>query len=151
MRLALTDVQMGQIRAHCEATYPNEGCGILIGRAQEGIKRAEMVLATGNGRESSAQRNRYSIPPEEILAGELKAEEMGLDVIGYFHSHPDHPARPSEFDREHAWPWYSYLIVSVTQGEALSRRSWQLREDRSGFDEERLVVAAAEIPKGEAE
>ena len=85
------------------------------------------------------RHNRYLIPPEEILQGELEAEERGLDVIGYFHSHPDHPARPSEFDRDHAWPWYSYLIISVIDGKAGDSRAWQLREDRSGFAEETLV------------
>jgi proteasome lid subunit RPN8/RPN11 len=71
----------------------------------------------------------------------MEAEARGLEVIGYFHSHPDHPARPSEFDRDHAWPWYSYLILAVHDGRTVARRSWQLREDRSTFDEETIVPA----------
>lgn len=138
-QLVVSAKQMAQMEAHCQEAYPFEGCGMLLGRAENGRKVVVDVLPTGNARESEAQHNRYLIPPEEILKGELAAEARGLEVIGYFHSHPDHPARPSEFDRDHAWPWYSYVIFSVRKGEAEDRRSWQLREDRSGFEEETLV------------
>lgn len=131
---------MSQIVQHLEAAYPYEGCGILIGRANDNNKQVVEVLTTGNAREQDARHNRYLIPNEEILRGELYAEEKGLEVVGYFHSHPDHPARPSVFDREQAWPWYSYLITSVQQGRATETNSWQLRDDRSAFDQEKLTI-----------
>jgi proteasome lid subunit RPN8/RPN11 len=68
------------------------------------------------------------------------AEARGLDVVGWYHSHPDHPARPSEYDREHAWPWYSYIIVSVTKGVAGEMTSWRLQDDRAGYEKERIEV-----------
>jgi proteasome lid subunit RPN8/RPN11 len=137
--LVVSPEQMERMTIHCQQAYPFEGCGMLLGRAVNSQKIVVDVLPTGNARETEAQHNRYLIPPEELLQGELEAEKRGLDVIGYFHSHPDHPARPSEFDRDHAWPWYSYLILSVVDGKARDSRAWQLREDRSGFDEESLV------------
>jgi proteasome lid subunit RPN8/RPN11 len=143
-QLVVSPQQMERMAAHCQQAYPFEGCGMLLGRADNGRKIVVDVLLTGNAREAEARHNRYLIPPEEILRGELEAEERGLDVIGYFHSHPDHPARPSEYDRDHAWPWYSYLIISVAGGKAGDGRAWQLREDRSAFDEEALVPEPSE-------
>ncbi len=140
MELVVSTERMKQIAAHCRLAYPYEGCGILLGQADNGRKVVVEVLPSGNAREDSARHNRYLIPPEDLLRGELQAEEQGLEVIGYFHSHPDHPARPSEFDREHGWPWYSYLITAVHKGQVVESRSWQLRDDRSGFDEERIVA-----------
>lgn len=136
--LVVSPQQMAQMEEHCRDAYPLEGCGMLLGRVMNGRKIVVDVLPTGNAREAEAQHNRYLIPPEEMLQGELEAEARGLEVIGYFHSHPDHPARPSEYDRDHAWPWYSYLIISVKEGEPGDRRAWQLCEDRSGFQEEGL-------------
>jgi proteasome lid subunit RPN8/RPN11 len=132
--------QLAQIVAHLEAAYPYEGCGILIGRSENGLKMVVEVMETGNARDEGTQHNRYLIPPEELLAGELRAEALGLEVIGYFHSHPDHPDRPSEFDRENAWPGYSYLITAVRGGEAKTTRAWRLREDRSAFEPENLTT-----------
>ncbi len=140
VELVVSPGQMARMAAHAEQAYPFEGCGMLLGHVSNGRKVVVDVLPTGNAREAEARHNRYLIPPEEILQGELEAEARGLDVIGYFHSHPDHPARPSEFDRDHAWPWYSYLILGVREGRVEASRSWQLREDRSGFDEEVLVA-----------
>jgi proteasome lid subunit RPN8/RPN11 len=136
----LPAARLAEIAAHLEAAYPHEGCGILIGRLENGYKMVTEVVLTGNAREEGARHNRYSIPPEELLQGELQAEELGLEVVGYFHSHPDHPDRPSEFDRENGWPGYTYLITAVKRGQATSTRAWQLRQDRSAFDPERLVI-----------
>jgi proteasome lid subunit RPN8/RPN11 len=132
--------KLAEITAHLEAAYPHEGCGILIGRFGNSHRVVIEVMPTGNAREEGAQHNRYLIPPEELLQGELRAEELGLEVVGYFHSHPDHPNRPSEFDRENAWPGYSYLITAVRGGEAKTTRAWRLRQDRSGFDPEQLIT-----------
>ncbi len=147
MELAISAQHLSQIAQHCQNAYPYEGCGILLGLAEDGGKTVVEVLPTGNARDEADQRSRYLIPPESLLEGELQAEERGLEVIGYFHSHPHHPALPSAFDREHGWPWYSYLIMSVRGGKAVASRSWQLREDGIGFDEE-TVVRPAQVLAG---
>ena len=133
---------------HAEADYPAECCGILVGRAEGDLKdvvevapipnlrldpaRAEgLVPLEDPGRES--ERNRFLIDPREQLRVEKDARARGLTVIGYYHSHPDHPARPSGYDRDHAWPWYSYVIVSVEAGKARDTRSWVLNDDRADF------------------
>ncbi len=140
MELILSREQLAQIARHSERSYPNEGCGILLGSIEGGRKVVADVLPTENAGEQQAQHNRYLIPPEELLQGELLAEQRGLEVIGYFHSHPDHAASPSETDREQAWPRYSYLITSVQEGKATETRCWQFREDGTGFDQETLVL-----------
>jgi proteasome lid subunit RPN8/RPN11 len=96
------------------------------------------VLPFANKFESGEQYHRYLITAQDMLQGEIEAEKLGLDVIGVFHSHPDHPAQASEYDREHALPWYSYLIVSVQKGRAASARSWVLSDDRAKFVEETI-------------
>ena len=138
MTLNISNDLLRAIQAHGEGAYPNEGCGLLLGRAEGGDKHVADLLAIRNGREPEAAHNRYLITPQDMLRGEDEAAERGLDVIGIFHSHPDHPARPSEFDREHALPWYSYIITSVEQGRAGESRSWLLADDRSAFAEESI-------------
>jgi len=84
--------------------------------------------------DSDDRGERFLIGPRDILNAEREARRAGLDVLGFYHSHPDSPARPSEFDREHAWPWYTYLIISIENGEAGPLNGWQLRDDRSGYE-----------------
>ena len=96
-------------------------------------------------RRDDSPRNRFSITADDFRAAERAAKEQGLELVGWYHSHPDHPARPSEYDREHAWPWYSYVIVSVASGEACDMTSWQLSDDRSAFQTEEIAWA---IPPG---
>jgi proteasome lid subunit RPN8/RPN11 len=91
-----------------------------------------------NAREEAARHNRYLLSPEDYLRGEDEAARLGLEVLGVFHSHPDHPNQPSEFDREWAWPYLSYLITSVWSGRAIESRSWRLDDDRGGFIEETI-------------
>ncbi len=91
------------------------------------------AVALTNVREADRHR-RYLIAPDDVLALERRAAAADLEVVGYFHSHPDAPARPSAFDREHAWPWYVYLIVSIAEGRATEARAWRLSPDREGFD-----------------
>ena len=136
---------LARIHAHGEAAYPEECCGVLIGRDGAGGQPAtvERILAADNERADS-RHNRYVISPRSLLAAQREARASGLDVVGYYHSHPDHPARPSEFDREHAWPGTSYVIVSVERGKAVDCRSWRLRDDRAAFEEEAMVAAGAE-------
>ena len=93
-----------------------------------------------NAREEGAKRNRFLIRPEELMRGEKYAREKGLQVVGFYHSHPDDRAVPSPYDLEHAWPTYSYIVVSVQQGRAVDLRSWQMEADRSRFNEEEIVL-----------
>jgi proteasome lid subunit RPN8/RPN11 len=133
--LQLSEDVLYQIHAHGEQTYPEEGVGFLLG--SDGTQRAvEAVLPLSNAREDQARHNRYLIAPEDYFKAELEAERRGLSLVGIFHSHPDHPNRPSEFDREWAQPYFSYLITSVQSGKAIESRSWRLTGDRSQFVEE---------------
>lgn len=139
MSLVLSARMSERIHAHLCRAYPDEGCGVLLGRDGEGRREVVEIVAVENRREES-RHNRYLIAPEQFLFADRAARGAGLDVIGFFHSHPDHPARPSAFDLEHAWPYYSYLIVGVTRGQAGEGRSWRLAEDRSRFEEETVEV-----------
>ena len=140
-RLYISPRHLQTLERHAAVSYPDECCGVLIGRSNGGSMFVERVLSVGNEREDS-RHNRYLISPETILAAHKEARALGLDVLGYYHSHPDHPARPSEFDREHAWPGLSYLIVSVEKGTVVDRRSWRLSDDRESFEEEPIDQAA---------
>jgi proteasome lid subunit RPN8/RPN11 len=96
-----------------------------------------------SNRRDDSPRNRFAITAEDVRAAERAAGERGLDLIGWYHSHPDHPARPSEFDREHAWPWYSYIIVAVAAAVPGEMTSWRLTDDRARFEPEPLSSAGA--------
>jgi proteasome lid subunit RPN8/RPN11 len=153
MALKLEAGQIEAIHRHAEADYPAECCGILLGHAEGDLKQVTEVAALSNlrhdptraqellplddpGRET--ERNRFLIDPKEQLRAEKDARARGLAVLGYYHSHPDHPARPSVYDRDHGWPWYSYVIVAVEAGEARDTTSWVLKGDRSAFEPEIL-------------
>ncbi len=90
-------------------------------------------------REEGTRHNRYLVSPEDYLKAEVTADSLGLSLIGVFHSHPDHPNRPSEFDREWAQPFFSYVITTINEGKASTSCSWRLAEDRSKFEEERII------------
>ena len=132
-----------KIQTHGENKYPYEGAGLLLGTAAGNTKRVSTIKPLHNSREDSARHNRYLITPQDMLLAEREAMRLGLDVIGVFHSHPDHPNRPSEFDRDWALPWYSYLITSIKDGKEAGSRSWRLAEDRSTFHEEKLVLVSS--------
>jgi proteasome lid subunit RPN8/RPN11 len=155
MALRLQSAHLESIHRHAEADYPAECCGILIGHADGDSKdvvdiapmanlrldpaRAQDVIPLDDPSRES-ERNRFLIDPKEQLRAEKDARARGLTVVGYYHSHPDHPARPSGYDRDHAWPWYSYVIVSVEAGKARDTRSWVLDDDRASFQPEILEV-----------
>jgi proteasome lid subunit RPN8/RPN11 len=140
MGLQISQEVLENIHAHGAQAYPEEGAGLLLGYAEVEKRQVVEILPLTNSREDEARHNRYLITAEDMLAGENEAMRLGLDVIGVFHSHPDHPNRPSEFDRDWALPWYSYIITSVNQGQAVESRSWRLSEDRESFQEEALLV-----------
>ena len=128
-----------KIHAHGEQAYPEEGAGFLLG-VDSHARRVEAIFSLPNAREDSARHNRYLITPADYLKAEIEADRLGLSLIGVFHSHPDQPNRPSEFDREWAQPFFSYIITSIEAGKAVESRSWHLREDRLQFDEEEIVL-----------
>ncbi|MFM8875780.1 MAG: Mov34/MPN/PAD-1 family protein [Anaerolineae bacterium] len=125
-----------QINKHIEAAYPGEGAGFLLGTDGD----VNEVLPLDNAREEEARHNRFLLTPEDYLKAEMKAMELGVDLIGVFHSHPDCPNVPSEYDREWAQPFFSYIISRVDKGKTVSHRSWRLVEDRSKYDEEEIEI-----------
>ena len=132
-----------KIRRHGEENYPHECCGALLGRDANSEGRPEreiLELYPLVNRREDSPRTRFSVAPGDVMDADRAAEARGLDVVGWYHSHPDHPARPSEYDREHAWPWYSYIIVSVAKGVAGEMTSWRLQDDRAGYEKERIEV-----------
>jgi proteasome lid subunit RPN8/RPN11 len=135
--MKISPALLAQIHSHLEAGYPNEACGVLLGQADTVTE----VVPAGNERTDSA-RNRYLINPLAYMKIEHDADKRGLQVLGIYHSHPDVPAIPSQFDLDHAWPNLSYLIVSVCQGKAVETNSWLLRENRSQFDQEAVDVTS---------
>lgn len=145
MSIILSDILLAEIHAHGAAAYPEEGAGLLLGHAQEDQREAISIWGLPNAREAGARHNRYLITPQDMLHGEQEAERLGLEVIGIFHSHPDHPNRPSEFDREWALPWYSYIITSIAHGKAVESCSWRLSEDRSQFYNEEIHVESLKV------
>lgn len=141
MALELAAALYDEIIAHLRAAYPNEGAGLLLGNETDSGKKALTIVPFENRFALDQQHHRYLITAEDMLAGETAASENGMDVLGVYHSHPDHPAEPSNYDRESAtWPWYSYLIVSVQNQHTATARCWRLTDDRSQFNEEELLI-----------
>ncbi|MFO7623398.1 MAG: M67 family metallopeptidase [Anaerolineales bacterium] len=140
MTLEINNILLAEIQQHGQAAYPEEAAGMLLGNIEGERKRVLRRLQLHNAREDSARHNRYLLTADDYLSAEQEAARLGLDVIGVYHSHPDHPNRPSDFDREWAMPWFSYLITSVQEGQAQGSRSWQLAEDRSNFIEETIIL-----------
>ena len=128
---------LDQIHRHLESGYPNEACGVMLGK--DGI--ITETVAADNQRMDSA-RNRYLIDPLAYMKIEKDADRRNIQVLGIYHSHPDVAARPSETDRQAGFPNLSYLIVSVVKGKAVESRSWRLRDDYSQFDEEPVEISA---------
>ena len=136
MALALHGGVAEAIRQHGAETYPNECCGALIGRDGQVTATFALPNTTEEG-----PRRRFLVRPDDYRQAETQAREAGGDLLGFYHSHPDHPARPSQYDLDHAWPFFSYIIVSVRAGAPEDMTSWRLREDRSAFDQEDLTDA----------
>jgi proteasome lid subunit RPN8/RPN11 len=133
MGLQLTADVDAAIRVHGAETYPNECCGALIGREGVAFEAFALPNTTDEG-----PRRRFMVRPQDYRAAEKRAADAGAELLGFYHSHPDHPARPSQYDLDHAWPFFSYVIVSVREGVSGDMTSWRLREDRSAFDQEEL-------------
>jgi proteasome lid subunit RPN8/RPN11 len=132
-----------RIRRHGAESFPFECCGALLGRDGGELaesRREVLGLFPLVNRRDDSPRNRFSVTPEDVRDAERAARDRGFDVIGWYHSHPDHPARPSEYDLEHAWPWYSYVIVSVMGGTPAEMTSWRLNDDRQGYALEHIEI-----------
>ena len=146
-RLVLSGDLYRRIQAEGMRSYPNECCGILVGRdVKEGAATRRIVdrLEPGkNAFEADEQYHRFSISPQQLMNAERQAGERGELVLGFYHSHPDHPARPSEYDRQHAWPFYSYVIVAIAKREPGEMTSWQLNEQTEGYDAQEITIGAA--------
>ncbi|MDZ7363734.1 MAG: M67 family metallopeptidase [candidate division KSB1 bacterium] len=141
MPISFEKSHLAEIQRHGEATYPQECCGFLLGRAEADRRIVQQIRAAPNMRTDSPQ-NRYEISPKDYLRMDREARERGLEIIGFYHSHPDHPARPSAFDLENAWPGLVYVILTVNRGKAGAITAWVLSDDRSKFLPEEFANAA---------
>ncbi len=132
-RLTITPAVDAAIRAHGQQTYPHECCGALVGRDGHVAVAVPLANTTEEG-----PRRRFLVRPSDYREAEKQATVLGGELLGFYHSHPDHPARPSQYDLDHAWPTFAYVIVAVAAGTAQDMTVWFLKEDRSSFDEGRL-------------
>lgn len=137
MGLTLSGAVLGTLHRHAEAGYPHEVVGILAGSRTTGVVTA--IAALENER-SDSPANRYAVSALALARAEQGLEADGLEIVGYYHSHPDHPSRYSDFDRDHALPNMSYVIVSVQRGRVTTTQAWRLLEDRSAMDEEPVAL-----------
>jgi proteasome lid subunit RPN8/RPN11 len=128
--LTITDGVDQAIRAHGQETYPHECCGALVGRDNQ----VTAIVALPNTTEEGPRR-RFLVRPADYRQAERRASELGAELVGFYHSHPDHPARPSQYDLDHAWPTFAYIIVAVAAGSARDLTVWYLKDDRSSFEE----------------
>ncbi len=143
MALYITEEARAAIAAHGERGYPNEICGLLLGKDAEGGRTIRALVPIENSFEADEQYHRFLITPEAMFRAEKEARRQHLDVLGVYHSHPNEAARPSLYDRDHAaWTVWSYIIVSVQQTGAAEMRAWTLRDDRSQFDETEWLVVS---------
>ena len=136
MTLRIKEEELRRLEQHAAEGYPSEVVGILAGsRSAWLVSRVHPLV-----NERSETRNRYRVGPMEIMRAERSIETEGLEVVGYYHSHPDHTARYSDYDREHALPNMSYVIASVLDGRPSDVLAWKLREDRSAMEPEMIEV-----------
>ena len=140
MSIIINSRDLEHIKKHGEEDYPHECCGFLFGKNPGKNKTVMKLQAVQNSRESDDRHNRYLISPQEFLKAEKMARESGLEIMGFYHSHPDSEARPSQYDLDYSWPVYSYIIVSVKNQESKEVTSWQIKDDRSAFLEEEIII-----------
>ena len=137
--IEISEALVDKIETEGVRAYPNECCGIMFGRDIPGdgdfaVRRVvEMLEPVMNEFEEEEQYHRFLITPQTLMRAEKKASEEGLLVLGFYHSHPDAPARPSEYDRQHAWPFYSYVIVSIAKGNPVDMTCWLLDDESNTF------------------
>lgn len=138
--LLLKEEHIAEIKNHGERDYPFECGGLLVGHlSADGAKTVVELAPMENARAESERHNRVLILPADLMRAERAARTKNLEVVGYYHSHPDHPAVPSQFDLDHALPIWSYVIVSIQKGKATDVFSWQMENDRSKFNAEKFI------------
>ena len=129
-----------EIRQAGADAYPNECCGIMFGSGEGDDHAVKSLRPIVNAREDGEQYHRFLITAEDMMQAELEARRLGLEIVGFYHSHPDHPAKPSDYDRDHALPFYSYIILRVVEGRPELMTSWRLRISREAFDPEQYEI-----------
>ncbi len=137
--LKISQELLKKIHVHGEEAYPEEGVGFLFGTEADPCQ-VVTIYPVANAREKEARHNRYTVAPQDIIRADEEADKMGLGIIGVFHSHPDHPSKPSEFDLKWAASYFSYIITSVQDGKAIGSRSWRLNDNRNGFAEKAIKI-----------
>lgn len=132
-RMAITAAVDDAIRRHGEEAYPHECCGALVGQGGRVTATVPLPNTTEEG-----PRRRFLVRPSDYRTAESRASELGGELLGFYHSHPNHPARPSQYDLDHAWPTFAYVIVAVAAGQSGDMTVWWLKDDRSSFEEGEL-------------
>jgi proteasome lid subunit RPN8/RPN11 len=132
-RIAITPAVDDAIRRHGEEAYPHECCGALVGQGGRVTATVPLPNTTEEG-----PRRRFLVRPSDYRLAESRASELRGELLGFYHSHPDHPARPSQYDLDHAWPTFAYVIVAVAAGQSGDMTVWWLKDDRSSFEEGEL-------------
>jgi proteasome lid subunit RPN8/RPN11 len=140
MTLELSSDLLEQIQAHGESHYPDEGAGLMLGEVDGDRRTVTRLLPLDNDFDEGERYHRYLISPRAMLDAQELADSLDIDIVGVYHSHPDHPAQPSEFDRRWALPWFSYLITRIQEGKARESRTWRLKDDRGEFEEQSLAI-----------
>ncbi|MHB8394980.1 MAG: M67 family metallopeptidase [Candidatus Dormibacteria bacterium] len=144
-RLTFSAALFEQMRQFAERAYPYEGCGVLVGRPES--ERAVVTdVIEGRNLVADRRRDRYELDPRDIIGAERSARSRGEEVVGFYHTHPDHPARPSQFDTDRAWPGYQYVVIAVHGGQQLAATSWRLDDgvEPSRFGETDLQISGGE-------
>lgn len=139
--IRIPDDLFRRIAAHGEQTYPEECCGVMLGAELAGERVVQETIEIDNSQDEN-RRRRFLITPDQYRKAERQAAKRNMELLGFYHSHPDHPAAPSAFDTDHAFPWFTYVIVSILKGKADRVTAWVLEEDRARFAEQALVIGA---------
>ena len=142
--LQLSSAFARQVEAEGARAYPNECCGIMFGIDRDGRRIVQRLLPVENTFDEGERYHRFSISPQQLMAAEKEAAESGQLVLGFYHSHPDAPARPSEYDRQRAWPFYSYVIVSIANRQPIDMTSWLLDEQTGAFSRQDILEEGSE-------
>jgi proteasome lid subunit RPN8/RPN11 len=136
IQVQLEECALDSMTNHAEGGYPNEVCGVLFGKELDGKRVIMNTMPIENTFEEDEQYHRFRITPQAMLAAEKLARHDGMDVLGVYHSHPNAPARPSQYDADHAaWTTWTYIILSVQDSKVVDTRMWKLRDDRTGCEE----------------
>ncbi len=133
MSLVVDGPEAARLFAAAAAAYPEEGCGVLVGRPGS-VTRVTLVVP-GRNLVTERRLDRYELDPQDILRADRLARQRREEVVGFYHTHPDHPARPSQFDTDRAWPGYYYVVLAVERGRVALATAWTLDEPSRRFDE----------------